>query len=424
MPQSNELLHVQGAVLSAVMELSENPAVARALRVIVEEVPFAMEEQAQLCEIPAPTFHEGKRAEAMMEKLRAYGLSDIKRDAIGNVIARRPGSDPEAPVLALVAHMDTVFPEGTDCTVKREGLRFSAPGIGDNASGLRSLLQVLRAMTSANIETVGDVLFVADVQEEGAGDLNGSKALVDEMHLDGLIALDGSDVGRIQKGGTACRNWRFVADGPGGHSWGAFGKVPSAVHAVARATAEIADFSVPADPKTSFNVGMITGGSGATSFAEHCEAEVDFRSNDARELDPLEKRFFEAFERGVRAENERWGITDPEKMVRLSTVRTGDIPGGFASDECPVIQAAGAAQKVLGIALTNYGFATTDANPAFAKGIPATCLGSGGVGTGAHSLAESYLMEDIHLGPQLALLASLALVGVKGASEPMLSKKA
>lgn len=424
MPQTQEMLQVDNAVVDAVEQLSKIPAVADALEVIIQEVPFAKEEQAQLCEIPAPTFKEDQRAQAMMEKLRAYGLSDIKRDAIGNVIARRPGTDPNGPVLALVAHMDTVFPEGTDCTVKRDGDRFSAPGIGDNASGLRALLQVLRAMTNANIETVGDVLFVADVQEEGAGDLNGSKAFVDEMPLDGLIALDGSDPGRIQKGGTACRNWRFIVDGPGGHSWGTFGRTPSAVHAVARATAEIADFAVPADPKTSFNVGMITGGTGATSFAEHCEAEVDFRSNDGRELDPLEKRFFEAFERGVQKENERWGIVDDERKVKLSYVCTGSIPGGFASDQCPVIQAAGAAQKVLGIPLTNYGFATTDANPAFAKGIPATCLGSGGVGTGAHSLAESYLMKDIHLGPQLSLLTTLALVGVKGASAPMLAKKA
>ena len=232
-------------ICTRVKALAADPAGARALDIAREEAPFALEEQISLCEIPAPTFEEDARAEEVARRLRAYGLTDVRRDAIGNVIGRRPGTG-DGPALALVAHLDTVFPAGTDCTVKREGDTLRAPGIGDNASGLRSLLQILRCLTAGNITTKGDILFVADVQEEGNGDLNGAKALCrGEDHLDGLLALDGSDVGRVQKGATGSHSWRFIVDGPGGHSWGAFGQVPSATHAVARATAEIADFEVP-----------------------------------------------------------------------------------------------------------------------------------------------------------------------------------
>lgn len=400
-------------ILSEVRALYAEPDVARALDVAREEAPFAVEEQISLCEIPAPTFEEEARALEVEKRLRAYGLTDVWRDEIGNVIGRRPGTG-EGPVLALVAHLDTVFPAGTDCTVKREGDTLRAPGIGDNASGLRSLLQILRCLTAGNIETRGDILFVADVQEEGNGDLNGAKALCNgSVHLDGLLALDGSDVGRVQKGATGSHSWRFIVEGPGGHSWGAFGAVPSATHAVARATAEIADFEVPSDPRTSFTVGMITGGTSVTTIAPRCEAEVDFRSLSNDELLKIEKRIFRAFEKAVDAENARWGMTAPEKMLRLSKVLIGDIPGGLPPDDCPVIQTARAAQRCLGIELTNYQCSSTDANPAMSLGIPATCLSSGGIGIGAHSLGETFIVKDIHLGPQLALLTTLALVGTK-----------
>lgn len=406
-------------ICTRVKALAADPAVARALDIAREEAPFALEEQISLCEIPAPTFEEDARAEEVARRLRAYGLTDVRRDAIGNVIARRPGTG-DGPALALVAHLDTVFPTGTDCTVKREGDTLRAPGIGDNASGLRSLLQILRCLTAGNITTKGVILFVADVQEEGNGDLNGAKALCrGEDHLDGLLALDGSDVGRVQKGATGSHSWRFIVDGPGGHSWGAFGQVPSATHAVARATAEIADFEVPSDPRTSFTVGMITGGTSVTTIAPHCEAEVDFRSLSNDELLKIESRIFKAFETAVDAENARWKITDPAKKLRLTKVLIGDIPGGLPPDDCPVIQTARAAQKCLGIELTNYQCSSTDANPAMSLGIPATCLSSGGIGIGAHSLGETFIARDIHLGPQLALLTTLALVGT-GEHAPIL----
>ena len=153
--------------------------VARALEIALEEVDRAMEEQIELCEIEAPTFAEEKRAARVAELMRAYGLTDVVTDPIGNVVGRRQGRNPEGPVLALGAHMDSVFPAGTDVKVRREGKIFRAPGIGDNCSGLRALLQILRMFEITGIETEGDILFVGTVGEEGLGDIRGSKALFD-----------------------------------------------------------------------------------------------------------------------------------------------------------------------------------------------------------------------------------------------------
>lgn len=408
------------AVLRDLEALARDERVKKALDLALEEVPFAIEEQIHLCEIPAPTFHEERRADEMERRMRAYGLTDVTRDAIGNVIGRRPGTG-SGPTVALVAHMDTVFPEGTDVRVKREGNVCRAPGIGDNASGLRALLQVLRCLNAANIETEGDILFVADVQEEGNGDLNGSKALCSgDIHLDGLIAIDGSDLGRVQPMGTASHSWRFIVKGPGGHSWADFGRVPSAVHAVCRATAEIADFEVPSDPRTSFTVGTIQGGQTCTSIGAHCECEVDFRSLDPTEVLRVEARIFKAFEDAVERENRRWNA-EGDMRLTLEKQLIGDIPGGMQPGDLPLLQAARAAQKILGIELTNYGSASTDANPAISAGIPATCLAAGGIGRGAHSLEESFVMDRIELGPQLITLTTLAMVGLCGAVKPMLA---
>lgn len=424
MPQMplDQVPPIDPAIEARVEALAADSRVQKALETVKEQVPFAIEEQIALSEIPAPTFHEEARAAELIKRLRAYGLTEISKDAMGNVLARRPGVG-NGPAIGLCAHMDTVFPEGTDCTVRREGDRYVGPGIGDNASGLRNLLQILRSLQAANIETEGDLWFIGSVQEEGVGDICGAKALVKNgIHWDGFIALDGSDVGRIQRGATGEHSWRFIIDGPGGHSWGAFGEVPSAAHALARAVAEIADLEVPQTPRTTFTVGTITGGTTMTTIAPHCECELDFRSTSNEELMKVEAFIFNAFRRAVEKENARWGITDPEKQLKLSYKQIGDIPGGMRPDDCPVLQTARAAQKRLGIEMTRYETSSTDANPAMSLGIPSTCLSSGGVGVGAHTVDEYVVMDRIERGPQLALLTVLALSGISG-FEPLLPKR-
>ena len=265
-------------VLSAVEKLAAKPEVRAAFAEAERDVDRAMREQIELCEIEAPTFHEENRAKRVAELMRTYGLKDVVIDPIGNVVGRRPGRG-NGPVLALGAHMDSVFPAGTDVKVRQEGRIYRAPGIGDNCSGLRALLQILRMYEDNHIETEGDLLFVGTVGEEGNGDIRGSKALFDgSRHIDGFIAIDSTDVVRILKGATGSHRWRICVDGTGGHSYADFGHVPSAIHAICRAGAKIADFKVPEDPKTTFTIGTIKGGTTVNSIAAHCEVEVDMRN--------------------------------------------------------------------------------------------------------------------------------------------------
>ena len=401
-------------VFAQVKKLAAMPAVKAAMEQAAREVDRAMEEQIELCEIEAPTFHEETRAKRVAELMRAYGLTDVVTDPIGNVVGRRPGKG-NGPVLALGAHMDTVFPAGTDVKVRREGNIYRAPGIGDNCSGLRALLQILRMFNDQKIETEGDILFVGTVGEEGNGDIRGSKALFDgTRHIDGFVAIDSTDVGRILHGATGSHRWRLSVDGKGGHSYAEFGRCPSAVHAICRAGAKVGCFRVPADPKTTYTIGTIKGGTTVNTIAAHCEVEVDMRSVSNEELLKLEDRVLKAFEEAVQEENDFWGITDESLKLKLTKTQIGNRPAGMRPDDCPVLQTARSAQKVLGIELTKYMCASTDANAPMSLGIPATCLCSGGRGMNAHSVTEYFEMVDTQLGPQLVFLTAAALVGACG----------
>lgn len=401
-------------VLAQVKKLAEKPEVKAAMEQAAREVDRAMEEQIELCEIEAPTFHEEVRARRVAELMRAYGLTDVVTDPIGNVVGRRPGKG-NGPVLALGAHMDTVFPAGTDVKVRREGNIYRAPGIGDNCSGLRALLQILRMFNDQKIETEGDILFVGTVGEEGNGDIRGSKALFDgTRHIDGFIAIDSTDVGRVLNGATGSHRWRLSVDGKGGHSYAEFGRCPSAIHAICRAGAKVGCFKVPADPKTTYTIGTIKGGTTVNTIAAHCEVEVDMRSVSNEELLKLEARVLKAFEEAVQEENDFWGITDESLKLKLTKTQIGNRPAGIRPDDCPVLQTARSAQKVLGIELTKYMCSSTDANAPMSLGIPSTCLCSGGRGVNAHSVTEYFEKVDTQLGPQLVFLTAAALVGACG----------
>lgn len=401
-------------VLAQVKKLAEKPEVKAAMEQAAREVDRAMEEQIELCEIEAPTFHEEVRARRVAELMRAYGLTDVVTDPIGNVVGRRPGKG-NGPVLALGAHMDTVFPAGTDVKVRREGNIYRAPGIGDNCSGLRALLQILRMFNDQKIETEGDILFVGTVGEEGNGDIRGSKALFDgTRHIDGFIAIDSTDVGRVLNGATGSHRWRLSVDGKGGHSYAEFGRCPSAIHAICRAGAKVGCFKVPADPKTTYTIGTIKGGTTVNTIAAHCEVEVDMRSVSNEELLKLEARVLKAFEEAVQEENDFWGITDESLKLKLTKTQIGNRPAGMRPDDCPVLQTARSAQKVLSIELTKYMCSSTDANAPMSLGIPSTCLCSGGRGVNAHSVTEYFEKVDTQLGPQLVFLTAAALVGACG----------
>lgn len=408
-------LPLDETILATVTRIAQTAPVKAALQQCVDEAEFAKGEQIRISEIPAPTFKESVRAEEIARLLRAYGLTDVVIDPIGNVVGRRPGTlGKKGPVLAMGAHMDTVFPEGTDVRVTEKNGAYYGPGLGDNASNLRSMMQILRALTEQKIQTQGDLLFVGTVGEEGNGDIRGVKALFDgSRHIDGFLALDSSDVGRILYGATGSHRWRVTISGAGGHSYADFGLIPSAIHAMGRAVAKIADVEVPEEPKTTFSVGLIKGGTSVNTIAPSAVVDVDMRSVDNETLLKLEKTILETFHQAVAEENARWKVTDDEKKLRVSFEQIGSRPAGLRPVDCPVLQSARSAQKVLGIPMTKYNCASTDANKPISLGIPATCLSSGGIGRGAHTPEEHFIFKDIHLGPQLALLTALALVGTE-----------
>ena len=323
-PTTTEEFSMSNPAIAARMgELIANESVQKALAVAKEEAPRALAEQIAIAQIPSPTFEESRRAEEIARLLREYGLTDVVIDPSGNVVGRRPGRG-AGPVVAIAAHTDTVFPMETDVTVRSEGNLHYGPGIGDNASGLRSMLQVLRMLEAAKIETAGDILFVGTVGEEGNGDIRGAKALFDgSRKIDAFVALDMETVARVQTGATGAHRWRLAVDGPGGHSWLDYGRVPSAVHAIGRAIAKIANLELPEDPKTSYTVGTIKGGTTVNTIAAHCEVDVDMRSVAMEELMKVEETILAAFEEAVAEENARWTKAPESAYVKLTKTKIG-----------------------------------------------------------------------------------------------------
>ena len=391
------------AMKARLADLCGDDRVKTALQVCVDEADRAMEEQIHISEIESPTFAEGVRGEEIARLLKEYGLTDVVIDPSGNVVGRRPGTG-SGPVLAIAAHLDTVFPAGTNLKVRKEGHLYYGPGIGDNASGLRSMLQVLRALEKAGIETDGDILFVGTVGEEGNGDIRGSKHLFNGTnHIDGFLAVDNADMGRLLYAAIGSHRYRFTITGPGGHSWTNFSECPSAVHAMCLAGAKVAHVKVPEGPRTTFTIGTIKGGTTVNTIAASCQVDVDMRSLDDGNLAALEAMIFKCFEEGVAEENAIWGVTDPAKQVRLEVTMIGDRPGGQRPHDCPVLQTSRAAMD-----------SSTDANKPVSLGIPATCLSGGGAMYRTHTVDEYYDAIHIEEGPKMVFLTACALTGAEG----------
>lgn len=400
------------AVTARMGELAANEKVRHALRVAEEETGRALAEQIAISEIPSPTFDEGRRAEDIARRMREYGLTDVVIDPSGNVVGRRPGKG-NGPVVAIAAHTDTVFPIETDVKVRSEGNLHYGPGIGDNASGLRSMLQILRCLEAAQIETAGDILFVGTVGEEGNGDIRGAKALFDgSRKIDAFVALDMETVARVQTGATGAHRWRMAVDGPGGHSYLDYGRVPSAIHAIGRAIAKIADLDLPEDPKTTYTVGTIKGGTTVNTIAAHAEVDVDLRSVEMAQLMQLEETVLAAFEEAVKEENARWTKAPETAHVKLTKTKIGDRPAGQRPADCPAVNAALEAAKTLGIEVKWTGSSSTDCNMPMSLNIPAVCIGTGGHTYNEHSVKEYWNSTDMHLGPQMGLLTVLGITGL------------
>ena len=417
-----QLPPVLANVTAVADKLAACPEIKESLAAILRDEKLTLADQIAITEVEAPPFHEEVRAQELVRRFKELGLTDVVVDPEGNVIARRPGTG-TGPTLVLAAHLDTVFPAGTDVKVREENGIYHAPGISDDARGLAVNLQVLRTLQEKKIQTVGDICFVCTVGEEGNGDLRGSKYLFFKsgMHIDGFISVDGVDIGRVLYAATGSKRYRVHFDGPGGHSWKNFGYA-SAIHAMGRAIAKIADVRPCENPRTTFTCGTIVGGTTVNSIAAHCEMELDMRSAGGKELEEVEAQILPLIEQACAEENARWGA-EGDNAVKLTLEPIGHRPGGQQSNDVSVLQAARAAMNELGIELKKYDAASTDHNIAIHCGVPATTLGGGGAEGFNHNVKEWYDPKDGCLGAQLAFFTSLLLVGVQGVTDPLLEKR-
>ena len=384
--------------------LAQDAAVKAALEIVRNAEPQLIEEQVRLCEVEAPPFKEAKRAALYAQLFRDAGLQNVRIDKEGNVLGERPGALPR-PHLVFSAHLDTVFPEGTDVTVKREGTMLRGPGIGDDCRGLAVVLGVVRALDQAKVRTPGKITFVGTVGEEGLGDLRGVKYLFNEGlkgQIDRFVSIDGTGLG-ITHIAVGSLRYRVAFKGPGGHSYGAFGMV-NPVHALGRAAALISEFQVPTEPKTTFNIGRIGGGTSVNSIAFEAWMEVDMRSADRAALQSLDAKFHKAVDDAVADENARWGrqeLTSDKALV-------GNRPAGGSAADSPIVQAAVSATRALGLPVT-LDEGSTDANIPMSLDIPAITIDGGGRGSGSHALDEAFDWTDSWKGTQRALLLAVSL---------------
>lgn len=346
----------------------------------------------KICLIPAPSYEERERAEFVAKSFEDVGLhADI--DEMGNVVARRTGAG-NAASLMLAAHTDTVFPRGTVITVRRTDAEMIGPAIGDNSLGVAGLLALVGILDSAKVETPGDLLLVANVGEEGLGNLRGIRAMIErfEHELGGVVAVEGHNVGRVTHVAVGSRRIRVTIDGPGGHSWGAFGQ-PSAIHELGKIIGEISQLEVPCEPKTTFNVGIIDGGVSVNTIAPRASAVIDMRSVDPASLDRLSARVEEIIERR----------NSDRIKTRIDIL--GERPAGETEPSATLVRTAIAILKNLGFE-PELNASSTDANIPISRGIPAICVGLTH-GAGAHRVEESIEIAPIEQGmAQLALLAA------------------
>lgn len=392
-------------------QLADNPGVRAALAWFVHNLAWINDQQVRVTEIPAPPFQEAARASVMKALLAATGL-EVEIDKTGNVIGELPGvTDKE--IVMLAAHLDTVFPPGTDVKVRRDGQRMSAPGISDNGTGLAALVAIARALHETHIKPRRTILFVADVGEEGEGNLRGMRALVESYRsrLKAAVVLDGSGTDHVTTKALASRRLEVLISGPGGHSWSDFG-MPNPINALVRGSIRFINTRVPTTPRTTFNLGQIEGGTSVNSIPYDAKLKVDIRSESEDELIKLESALRESIAAGARDEMESSRDRSKGKLDWKIDV-LGTRPGGELAANSPLLAALRAADDYVGNQ-SRLERSSTDANIPLANGIDAISIGAGGTGGGAHSLQEWYEPAGREMGLKRALLT---LLGISGTAE-------
>ncbi len=393
-----------------ISQLAEMPGVQQAFAWFSSRARELEDLQLQVTSIPAPPWGEAARSQWLAERFAELGLSDVHRDELGNVLGIRRGSDPSAPYIALSAHIDTVFPAGTPIEVRRDGGKLYGPGISDNSSGIVALLAVAGAMQSAGLANRAPVLFIADVGEEGEGDLRGMRHIYQQPQwsatIASLVVVDGAGTDTIIAEGLGSRRYEVVVRGHGGHSWSDFG-VANPIVALARVVDRFSRTPVPVLPKTTFNIGIIQGGTSVNSIPESATMRVDTRSASVEELDRLERALHEAVDHVIPE------ITSRKKQELLSAeVRViGNRPAADLPADSQLLKTILAVDAQLGNT-ARIQRASTDANIPLSLGREAIAIGAGGSGGGAHTIHEWYDPAGRDLGLKRILLLTLALAGL------------
>ena len=407
---------------AAYTRLLDAPLMKKLLADVKADDARALAELRVLTEIEAPPFKEKERAEYMLARFKALGLTDAAIDVEGNVVGLRKGTG-KGPLLVVSAHLDTVFPAGTDLKIKERAGRWYAPGVADDTRGLTVMLSWLKVLNENTVQTVGDLLFVANTGEEGLGDLHGMKAIFrDRSGIDGMVGLEPSAMNAITTIGTASHRFEVRFTGPGGHSFEAFGTA-SAIHAMGRAISRIADVRTPSEPKTTFTVGTISGGTSVNTIAGDARMAIDIRSNDMASLLETEKKILATLDTAVTEENQRWGAEKRPAMVSYTTKLIGDRPGGETAPSARIVKAAVRVISIFGKGAPLLSGSSTDANVPMSLGIPAIILGGGGESSGWHTRDEWFDPRNAWEGAQMSLTTVLGLVGVQGIVEPVLESR-
>jgi acetylornithine deacetylase/succinyl-diaminopimelate desuccinylase-like protein len=383
--------------------------VRAALDWFTPNISWVNDQQARLTEIPAAPFQESARADAVKALLAEAGLS-VQIDKTGSVIGELRGVN-EKEIVIVAGHLDTVFPPGTDVTVHRDGSRMVAPGISDNGTGLAALVAMARALQFAHLKPQRTIFFVADVGEEGEGNLRGIRAIVDayRARLKAVVVLDGSGIDHVTTKALASRRLEALITGPGGHSWSDFG-MPNPINALVRGSVRFINTKVPSSPRTTFNIGQIEGGTSVNSIPYEARLKVDIRSESDDELTRLESALRECIAAGVRDEMDSPRDRSKGKL-EWKVELLGSRPGGELPADSALLAALRGADDFVGNQ-SRIERSSTDANIPLSLGIEAISIGAGGNGGGAHSLQEWYDSAGREAGLKRALLTVLGISGV------------
>jgi len=407
----SENLKVDDIYVKNIKEIANNNKVKKAFKYILDVEEKTNKNLIELTEIEAPPFKEEKRAKEFSERLKLAGIEKVWIDSIGNVIGLLEGSIGNKNI-AIDAHLDTVFPEGTDVQVRVKNDTLFAPGIGDDTRGLAMVLTIAETIVKNEIKPVDNILFIGTVGEEGLGDLRGVRYLFknNEPKIDSWIAIDGGSIGRVNNQALGSYRYEVVFDGPGGHSWGAFGLVNPhhALGAGIKNFVEKADIYTDNGPKTSYNVGIISGGTSINSIPFKSSMQIDIRSIDPKRLNDMEEILFNSMNKALDEQN---AIKRSGPDLKLTINKIGNRPSGKVDESVPLIQKTIAATQYMGVE-PRLTIGSTDSNIPISLGLPAVTIGRGGVGGGAHSLDEWWLNKDGYKSIQLALLILLSESGI------------